>query len=42
VLWSLRITPSRATGFTPFFMVHGYEAVLPTDIVGAESSPDTN
>jgi transposase InsO family protein len=32
VLWSLRTTPSRVTGFTPFFMVHGSEAVLPTDI----------
>jgi hypothetical protein len=32
VLWSLRTTPSRATGFTPFFMVHGSEAVLPTYI----------
>jgi transposase InsO family protein len=32
MLWSLRTTPSRATGFTPFFMVHGSEAVLPTDI----------
>jgi transposase InsO family protein len=32
VLWSLRTTPSRAIGFTPFFMVHGPEAVLPTDI----------
>jgi transposase InsO family protein len=32
VLWSLHTTPSRATGFTPFFMVHGFEAVLPTDI----------
>jgi transposase InsO family protein len=32
VLWSLRTTPSRATGFTPFFMVHSSEAVLPTDI----------
>jgi transposase InsO family protein len=32
VLWSLRTTPSRATGLTPFFMVHGSEAVLPTDI----------
>jgi hypothetical protein len=28
----MRTTPSRATGFTPFFMVHGSEAVLPTDI----------
>jgi hypothetical protein len=32
VLWSLRTMLSQATGFTPFFMVHGYEAVLPTDI----------
>jgi hypothetical protein len=32
VLWSLRTTPSWATGFTPFFMVHGSKAVLPTDI----------
>jgi transposase InsO family protein len=32
VLWSLRTTPSRATGLTPFFMVHGSEAVLLTDI----------
>jgi hypothetical protein len=32
VLWSLRTTPSQATGFTPFFMVHSSKAVLPTDI----------
>jgi hypothetical protein len=32
VVWSLRTTPSRAMGFTPFFMVYGSEAVLPTDI----------
>jgi hypothetical protein len=32
MLWSLRTTPSRATGFMPFFMVHGSEAVLPTNI----------
>jgi hypothetical protein len=30
VVWSLRTTPSRATGFTPFFLVYGAEAVLPT------------
>jgi hypothetical protein len=24
--------PCQVTGFTPFFMVHGLEAVLPTDI----------
>ena len=32
VLWSLRTTPSRATGCTPFFMVYGSEAILPTDL----------
>jgi hypothetical protein len=24
--------PSRATGFTPFFLVYGAEAILPTDL----------
>jgi transposase InsO family protein len=32
VVWSLRITLIRATGFTPFFFVYGAEAVLPTDL----------
>jgi hypothetical protein len=32
VVWSLRTTPSRATGFTPFFLVYGTMAVLPTDL----------
>jgi len=32
VLWSLRTTPSRATKYTPFFMVYGSEAVLSTDL----------
>jgi transposase InsO family protein len=32
VLWSLRTTPCRATGFTPFFMAHGSEAVVAMDI----------
>ena len=32
VIWSLRNTPSRATGFTPFFLVYGGEAILPTDL----------
>jgi transposase InsO family protein len=32
VIWSLRTTPSRATRFTPFFLVYGADAVLPTDL----------
>jgi hypothetical protein len=32
VVWSLRTTPSRATGFTPFFLVYGAEAILPIDL----------
>jgi hypothetical protein len=32
VVWSLRMTPSRATGFTPFFLVYGAEAILPIDL----------
>jgi transposase InsO family protein len=32
VLWSLRTTPSRATGFTMFFLVYGSDAMLPTDV----------
>jgi len=33
LLWSLRTTPNRSTGFTPFFMVYGAEAVLPSDML---------
>jgi hypothetical protein len=32
MVWSLRTTPSRATGFTLFFLVYGAEAILPTDL----------
>ena len=32
VLWSLRVTPGRATDYTTFFMVYGAEAVLPMDL----------
>jgi hypothetical protein len=32
VVWILKTTPSRAMGFTPFFLVYGVEAVLPTDL----------
>ena len=28
----LRTTPSQATGYTPFFMVYGFEAILLTDL----------
>ena len=33
VLWGLRNTPNRTTGYTPFFMVYEAEAVLPCDII---------
>ena len=33
VLWSIRTTPNRSIGYTPFFLVYGAEAVLPTDIM---------
>ena len=32
VPWSLRTTPNRSTGYTPFFLVYGSEAVLSADI----------
>jgi hypothetical protein len=32
VVWSLRTTPNRATGFSLFFLVYGAEAILPTDL----------
>ena len=32
VLWSTMTTPNRSTSYTPFFLVHGAEAVLPSDI----------
>ena len=31
-LWSLRTTANRSTGFTPFFLIYGAEAIMPTDI----------
>jgi hypothetical protein len=31
-VWSLGTTPSRAIGFSPFFLVYGAEAVLPTEL----------
>ena len=32
ILWSLHTTSNKSTGFTPFFLVYGAEAVIPTDI----------
>jgi hypothetical protein len=32
VVWSVRTTPSQATGFSPFFLVYGAEVILPTDL----------
>ena len=32
VLWSINTMPNRSTSYTPFFMVYGAEAVLPSDI----------
>src|SRR5215216_3469359 len=33
VLWSLRTTPNRATGQTPFSLVYGAEVVIPTKLI---------
>jgi hypothetical protein len=32
VLWGLQTSDNTSTGFTPFFMVYGTEAVMPTDL----------
>jgi hypothetical protein len=32
VIWGLRTEVSSAVGFSPFFLVYGSEAVLPTDV----------
>jgi hypothetical protein len=32
VVWSLRTTPNRSTGFSPFFLVYGTGAILSTDL----------
>ena len=33
VVWGINTTPNRSTQFTPFFMVYGAEAVLPSNII---------
>ena len=33
VLWSIRTTPNQATGQTPFALIYGVEAVLPTELI---------
>jgi hypothetical protein len=32
ILWALRMTLNRATGQTPFSLVYGSEATLPTEV----------
>ena len=33
VLWTIRTTPNRATDQTPFALVYGAEAILPTELI---------
>jgi hypothetical protein len=33
VIWGLQTQPSKAIGRTPFFVVYGSKAILPTDIM---------
>jgi len=35
VFWAERVTISKATGYSPFYMVHGVEPLLPFDITEA-------
>jgi hypothetical protein len=38
VIWGLRTQPSKATGQSPFFLLYGFEAILPADVMW--KSPD--
>lgn len=33
VVWGLRTQQSRATGYSPFFLIYGSEAVIPSDLI---------
>ena len=32
LLWSLRTSVNHSTGYTPFFLIYGAEAVIPSDL----------
>jgi hypothetical protein len=32
-LWGLRTQPSKPTGQSPYFLVYGFEAILPADVM---------
>jgi hypothetical protein len=37
-LWRLRTQPSKPTGQSPYFLVYGSEAILPTDVMWDSSA----
>jgi hypothetical protein len=37
-LWGLRTQPTKPTGQSPYFLVCGYEAILPADVMGFADS----